>query len=498
MSSRKVPLTFTFHRSGVHPPLFVAGTFSKPPWQPLEMDASIDQHGDFIFTKQVMVNESSEIQYKFRHASGDWWALDPDADTVTDVNGNVNSLLYSPTQHAAQETTLVQGSRATKSQNTATSHDPEDPKDQEASVSAADETEDPNSPKSMAEQEGLRRLSFTPIEEVANTAAEVADTASHLDIGEDDNSDDNDDDDFEADSGDMLPMFSHECFASPSDSKTPGHHAPEQQRHENPEPSEESAEPSTINYDDPRLEPFPSDRDSIIATMRRLSTAIDVDPTMVDIVPLSAMTASIPLLAGGPSPTRGTFGADDANTSQKQTNDAISRKPVSATASKHSLQSIAEGEEAPDDNVEDTSGFMMEAVDTPTEYIGPRERRNFSLASVASSNEDEGISMGKTPRKRMNEEAPSIKAKATDGTHLPEEPTATNFVSNSPTESSEHNDESGLRKPTNGERPHSPTSVYSLRGAEKGNWLGTLLRTIFVDWIGDVVRWLCGRSRNQV
>lgn len=45
------------------------------------MDASIDQHGDFIFTKQVMVDECSEIQYKFRHASGDWWALDPDADT---------------------------------------------------------------------------------------------------------------------------------------------------------------------------------------------------------------------------------------------------------------------------------------------------------------------------------------------------------------------------------------------------------------------------------
>ncbi|KAI0118900.1 hypothetical protein GGR51DRAFT_570646 [Nemania sp. FL0031] len=473
MSSRKVPLTFTFHRSGVHPPLFVAGTFSKPPWQPLEMDASIDQHGDFIFTKQVMVNECSEIQYKFRHASGDWWALDPDADTVTDVNGNVNSLMYSPTQHAAQETTLIQGIRATESQGTDINHGPEIPKDAAEEFASADkETENLNSPKGMAEQEGLRRLSFTPIEEVANTAAEVADTASHLDIEEDYESDN---DDFEADSGELLPMFSHECFASPADSQTSSHHAPEQQPHENPDSSCESPEPLDMNYDDPRLEAFPSDRDSIIATMRRLSTAIEVDPTMVDIVPL----ASMPLLAGGPSPTRGAFGADDSSTSQKQTGD-ISRKPVSATASKHSLQSIAEGEEAPDEITEDTSGFVEE-LDMPTEYIGPREKRNFSLASVASSNEDEGISMGKTPRKWISEETASLKA--TDDTHLPEEPT---------------DDQSGLQEPTNGERPHSPTSVYSLRGAEKGNWLGTLLRTIFVDWIGDVVRWLCGRSRNQV
>jgi hypothetical protein len=45
------------------------------------MDVSTDRNGDAIFSKQIMVDESSEIQYKFRHASGDWWALDPDADT---------------------------------------------------------------------------------------------------------------------------------------------------------------------------------------------------------------------------------------------------------------------------------------------------------------------------------------------------------------------------------------------------------------------------------
>lgn len=81
MSSHKVPLTFTFHQGGLRPPLFVAGTFSDPPWQPEEMEASTDEHGEFTFTKKIMVNESSEIQYKYLSASGDWWLTDPNADT---------------------------------------------------------------------------------------------------------------------------------------------------------------------------------------------------------------------------------------------------------------------------------------------------------------------------------------------------------------------------------------------------------------------------------
>lgn len=45
------------------------------------MDASTNQHGEYIFTKQVMVDENSAIEYKYRHADGDWWALDPNTDT---------------------------------------------------------------------------------------------------------------------------------------------------------------------------------------------------------------------------------------------------------------------------------------------------------------------------------------------------------------------------------------------------------------------------------
>ncbi|KAF2972194.1 hypothetical protein GQX73_g1463 [Xylaria multiplex] len=493
-SRSQVPVTFTFHRRGVHPPLFVAGSFSKPPWQPHEMDASIDQHGDFIFTKQVMVDECSEIQYKFRHASGDWWALDPDADTVTDDQGNVNSLLYSPTIKAAQEiTTLLQEVHATRSRDTAASRDPDIPNDTETPVLATDtqnmdtktNTADPISSKEAVEKDELRRLSFTPIEEVANTAAEVADSASHLD-----------EDEFEFESDDMPSMFSHECFASPS-----YYHEPEPQ-HDGLDQSSESADLFNTNFDDPQLEHFPSDRHSIIATMRRLSTTIDADPTMVDTALLPPIIAGKASDASNPPQSQGPFGINNINTTYEQMKD-IGQQPRSI-ATRNSLQSIEERDESP-------CGHEWQDRSTPAEYIGPIEKRNLSLASSGSSNEDEGVYMSPIPRRNISK-ATNIKAVDNNAqpTAVLDEVTAEAATTNTPpieerpsmisnsSKSSEQNDESDLQKPINGERPHSPSSTCSIRDSRKGNWLGTFLRTVFVDWIGDLFSWLCSRSRNQV
>lgn len=81
MPRRRVPITFTYQKNGTYPPIYVAGSFSDPPWQPLEMDVSIDQHGGHLFTKTVMVDDGTEIQYKFRIGLGNWWALDDNRDT---------------------------------------------------------------------------------------------------------------------------------------------------------------------------------------------------------------------------------------------------------------------------------------------------------------------------------------------------------------------------------------------------------------------------------
>ncbi|KAI1426238.1 hypothetical protein F5Y12DRAFT_301628 [Xylaria sp. FL1777] len=488
MSSRsKVPVTFTFHRRGVHPPLFVAGSFSNPPWQPQKMDASIDQHGDYIFTKRAMVDECSEIQYKFRHASGDWWALDPDADTVTDDHGNINSLLYSPTIKAAQEIMLLQETHSTKPKDTIPSHN-----NAETSVGTAiaqnrdTDTTGLHSSEEVAAKKELRRLSSTPIEEVANTAAEVADTASQLD-----------EDESEVDGGEMLPMFSHECFASSSSD----YQEPKLQ-HDNLDYPPESVSPSNMNFDDPRLEHFPSDRDSIMATMRRVSTSIETDSTTVDEVNLPPIITARSSIASNPSQTRDSFDADDVNAEHEneheQTED-MNRQPASI-APMNSLQSIAEGDEAPCRN-------EARDLSTPVQHIGPVEKRNLSLASSGSSNEDEGVAMSPAPCKHMSKtscikktdnkaQPPTLIDEAsTINTHPTEEHTS---ITSSSSKFGEQNDQSGLQKPTNGERSHSPLSTYSIQDSKKGNWIHTFFHTIFVDWFGDLFCWLCSRSRSQV
>ncbi|KAI1110285.1 hypothetical protein F5Y14DRAFT_369110 [Nemania sp. NC0429] len=492
MSSRKVPLTFTFHRSGVHPPIFVAGTFSNPPWQPLEMDASVDQHGDCIFTRQVMVDECSEIQYKFRHASGDWWALDPDADTATDANGNVNSLLHSPAaqQHAAEETTAkvreVCAPEVLQDTTAAHHHATEAPSDAEVSVAAAG-TGSANtntgmdtlgsSPKGAAEKDELIHLSIAPIKEVVNIADEAPDSASQFD--DDDYYDHYDYGDLEADGGD-FPLFSHECFSSESDSPGSSLKEPGTQDDNHAAHSSENAVPSNTNYDDPRLEAFPSDRDAIIATMRRLSASIDVDPTMHDVIPLSAITTSesSSFAAGALSPKLSFLSVGDPKQSE-EASQSQSQQPASILSPSRSLQSIAEAEEAPEG---DATCARAHDTDTtaPAQRIGPLGTRKLSLASAGSSGEDEGIAMAIAPRKRMRE-APRTTAttKAANGNAYNsrrrpigeeegESASSSSIVSSSAKHSSEQDDRQqqkqlGSRKPTTtttttttGEPPHSP------------------------------------------
>ncbi|KAI0549454.1 hypothetical protein F4679DRAFT_584595 [Xylaria curta] len=493
-SCRKVPLTFTFHRHGAHPPLFVAGSFSDPPWQPLEMDASIDQHGDLIFTKQVMVNESSEIQYKFRHASGDWWALDPDAETVTDEHGNVNSLLLSPSKYAAQETTLGKEMHDSKIRVEVADHTVDIPNDAEPTpenLTTATDSTDIDSAEIVTKENELRRPSSIPIEEIAISAAEVADSASPLG-----------DDGLEVDGSDDFPMFSHECFASSSYSPAPDLHEPEPQ-HDKPDRISESHDQLSTDYDDPRLEHFPSDRGSIVAAMRRLSTSIDADLTMVDTVPLSPITTARSCSSSSPSP-RNSLYLDETNSTHNQVGD-IGLHPTSIIARKHSLQSIAEGEETPDEiEVYDS----VEEIDRPTEYIGPVEKPDLSLTSSDNSNEDEGIDMGTVSPKCKpittglqepdNEVQLAVTIDKTKPDITPPNEENSSVLSASTVANETNDEQSILRQSTNGERAHSPSSAYPIFDDNKDSWLLPFFRTIFVDWIGGFVYWLCSRSRNQV
>jgi hypothetical protein len=93
MATTQIPAFITYHKPGTQPPLYVAGTFSDPPWQPYEMDYTTQGDGDYTFKKEVRGEPGSKIQYKFRIGDGDWWVLRDDGPTMTDSDGNTNHVL---------------------------------------------------------------------------------------------------------------------------------------------------------------------------------------------------------------------------------------------------------------------------------------------------------------------------------------------------------------------------------------------------------------------
>ena len=77
------PITIHFRRQGVLPPVYIAADFTKPAWEPVEMDFEPYQSSDqvhFHFSKSFKV-KPGEHQYKFRLGPGEeGWTVDDDVD----------------------------------------------------------------------------------------------------------------------------------------------------------------------------------------------------------------------------------------------------------------------------------------------------------------------------------------------------------------------------------------------------------------------------------
>lgn len=91
MSPRKHVVTITFSSPGAKPPVFVAGTFTEPPWEPHELGFEIctpkDGNGhvpEYYFFKNFDV-AAGEYQYKFRLGPGDWWVCDENEEIGTNM-----------------------------------------------------------------------------------------------------------------------------------------------------------------------------------------------------------------------------------------------------------------------------------------------------------------------------------------------------------------------------------------------------------------------------
>lgn len=81
MASPTVSVTVTYSKPGTQPPIYLAGSFSKPEWQPEEMQYTTGENNEHEFHKKVEVEPGKGYQYKFRLGAGDWWTLNEDSPT---------------------------------------------------------------------------------------------------------------------------------------------------------------------------------------------------------------------------------------------------------------------------------------------------------------------------------------------------------------------------------------------------------------------------------
>ncbi|KAL8900522.1 MAG: hypothetical protein Q9192_001012 [Flavoplaca navasiana] len=105
LNSSKEPATYPveirFVSQGAQPPIYVAGSFTRPEWQPYELDCSIVETDgttstsgtSFVFHRTFDLPQGT-YQYKFRLGhSGDWWVCDHGTDIGTSVQQTLSTYI---------------------------------------------------------------------------------------------------------------------------------------------------------------------------------------------------------------------------------------------------------------------------------------------------------------------------------------------------------------------------------------------------------------------
>ncbi|KAH7037900.1 uncharacterized protein B0I36DRAFT_359531 [Microdochium trichocladiopsis] len=404
MSASQVTAEFAFHKPGTQPPVYIAGSFTDPPWQPHEMEAAKRDDGEYIFKRSWPVKGGIDIQYKYRIGNGDCWVLDEGEQVVDDGHGNLNNTLSTSrftSEYKEGDTgklLLPRVGALRDSERPSRTVTPDFVRTTiEVSDSAAllhDEVPSREVPRHLASTAADSPQEIhTPIEEVARTAAEVANTAAKLDdedlSGEDDNDEAHPDD---------PPMLAHECmFGEDSNreytSRPPENLSPSPKRNLDRWEKDETVQPD-IDLDDPRLERFPSERSAIYATVRRLSTSVDHDdvgttlavPRSPGAYPDDRMLgegyAASPIDIDSPADGSRWLRTSDASHSPDKD---VGLKSVS------SLQSIPEGDD-------DEAPRKTSRTSRPSR---PAEPKSYNKSNEGGGHvDDEGISMNVPVRER--------------------------------------------------------------------------------------------------
>ncbi|KAJ4304436.1 hypothetical protein N0V88_002049 [Collariella sp. IMI 366227] len=321
MASTQVPAVISYHKPGTRPPLYVAGTFSQPPWEPYEMDHKEREDGEYDFKKEVCAEPGTKIEYKFRLGNGDWWVLKEDGPTVTDSSGNTNHVLEvkpqeedaekpqdtgedsSPSYAKVAAKRLQPSGEAAGSDRSGTGT----PISARVAAEVADSAEllheevpDREKPAGVAQSSKAQEPASDSMSETAETAAEVADTAERLDSSQDTfvilepppgegrpfkvQFRGEEFGEYQEESiADKSPLFAHECVGmfNLEDSGEVVFSEDDEEEDYHAAPTEE-IDYDNIDLNDPTLERFPSARDDIIDAVRKIETGLEADQASFD------------------------------------------------------------------------------------------------------------------------------------------------------------------------------------------------------------------------
>ncbi|KUI59545.1 Midasin [Cytospora mali] len=299
-------------------------------------------------------------------------------------------------------------------------------------------TPEPEVSNEVAAEVGYRQMTSTPPQEAADTAAEVADTAKALDTNEAGASiefaptaykimadvkegvkDESLDIVGYSNDPDPVPLFAHECAGLYEDDEIPGA-AEVEGESENLDAGIHGI--AEEDFGDPTLEKFPSTRDEIMTTVRKVESGLNPDQTAFEGAPPSPVVRSRnPSIADvfgetqssdeSPKSTRGPRRLSAARPSSRG---SISDRSLSVV----SLGSIAEGAEGDEANhhaieEEDADNALVE--DSKADNIAPvAEQAETAEEAISAAKEAEGeVSLNPTKpalRPVVTVPSPSVQA----------------------------------------------------------------------------------------
>lgn len=189
-----------------------------------------------------------------------------------------------------------------------------------------------------------------------------------------------------------VPLFAHECAGLYEDDEIPG-----ADEHGQSSSSGRDYGDDKEDYDDPTLEKFPSTRDEIISTVRKVETGLNADQVSVEGVPLS------PVVHARGSPTTEVRNepraSEQSPTSRGQQHLSLppsleaTDERSRSTTSLHSIAEDAEGAESAEEEepAEPQSEYIADVVEKPNGVDDSAEVDNRTITESSKTSTAEEI-----------------------------------------------------------------------------------------------------------